>query len=574
MKRPSSLACTLLATILLALPAAVNAALNLPELPTVATEAMAYHDSLEVASAHLRAAEFAAAEPLYQELTHRFPQDARAWSGLGLCHYHLKRFEEAGREYLRAVELGIPFAPVLLYNTACCQALAGHSKEAMATLKRALAEGFEDRTNIAQDRDLDSLHSFADWGEVAGLLPDGVTDRVEGWRYDLKFWLKEVRRLHPAPFAHTPEPEFLARVKDLNDRIPKLSDEEIMMELVKLAALLGDGHSGFRPMPRSRIQLGSLPVQFYEFADGLFVIDANEDYAELIGAKVLSLGTREVAGVWPDLAELIPRDNSMRILQQGPFLLTLPAVLRELGAIDDTQSVPLHIRDKSGKERTVEVTPMPLGRVNFELIPSKLPDAGEPPHYLAHADDVLWMDALDHGHVLYVLFNVVRDGPTESIAAFAQRMKKRLSESPQIDAVVVDVRNNDGGNSFLYPPLVKALVYFEQLRDDAQLYVIMGRQTFSACQNFVTDLDTWTDAVFVGEPSGSRPNAIGESTFSVLPYSGLRAGISSRYHQESYPGDDRKWIAPDVPLALKSADYFANRDPILDAVLSRVSRSH
>ena len=79
----------------------------------------------------------------------------------------------------------------------------------------------------------------------------------------------------------------------------------------------------------------------------------------------------------------------MRILQQGPFLLTLPAVLRELGAIDDTQSVALHIRDKNGKERTVEVTPMPLGRVNFELIPSKLPDAGEPPLYLAHADDVL-----------------------------------------------------------------------------------------------------------------------------------------------------------------------------------------
>jgi hypothetical protein len=210
---------------------------------------------------------------------------------------------------------------------------------------------------------------------------------------------------------------------------------------------------------------------------------------------------------------------------------------------------------------------MPLGRVNFELIPSKLPDAGKPPLYLAHADDVLWMDALEEGRVLYVLFNVVRDGPTESIAGFAERMKQRLSESPDIHAVVVDVRNNGGGNSFLYPPLVKALVYFEQLRSDARLYLIMGRQTFSACQNFVTDLDTWTDAVFVGEPSGSRPNAIGESTFSILPYSGLRAGISSRYHQESYPGDDRKWIAPDVPLGLESSDYFANRDPILDTVL-------
>jgi hypothetical protein len=553
-------------------PRPSRAALDLPELPTAAAEALAYRDSLDVATAHLRAGEFAAAEPIYQELSRTFPQDARVWSGLGLCHYRLKRFDESAREYLRAVQLGVPFPTVYIYDAACSEALAGQQKEAMITLKRALAEGLEDRSLVGQDSDLDSLHDLPDWPEVAGLLPAGITDRVAGWRYDLDFWWKEVRRLHPAPFAKTPESEFLARIKSLHDRIPKLSDEQIMMEFVKLAALLGDGHSGIRPMPRSRIQLRSLPLQLYVFTDGVFVIDANEDYTDLIGARVLSLGTREVDGVWPDLAELVPRDNPMRILQQGPFLLTIPAVLRELGAIGDTETVPVKVRDATGKERTVEVESMPMGRVNFELIPSKLPGAGKAPLYLSHADDVLWMGALDGGHVLYVEFNVVRDGPNESITEFAGRMKTRLTENPEIDTVIVDVRNNGGGNSFLYPPLVKTLVYYEGLRDDTELYVLLGRQTFSACENFVTDLDTWTGAVFVGEPSGSRPNMIGESTFSLLPYSGLRAGISSRYHQESYPGDARLWIAPSIPIGLGSEDYFANRDPILDTVLSAVAK--
>jgi hypothetical protein len=30
--------------------------------------------------------------------------------------------------------------------------------------------------------------------------------------------------------------------------------------------------------------------------------------------------------------------------------------------------------------------------------------------------------------------------------------------------------------------------------------------------------------------------------------------------------DRRVWIAPDVPMALTSADYLAGRDPVLEAV--------
>ena len=31
--------------------------------------------------------------------------------------------------------------------------------------------------------------------------------------------------------------------------------------------------------------------------------------------------------------------------------------------------------------------------------------------------------------------------------------------------------------------------------------------------------------------------------------------------------DTRVWIAPRIPVRLTARDYFANRDPVLDAVL-------
>jgi C-terminal processing protease CtpA/Prc len=83
---------------------------------------------------------------------------------------------------------------------------------------------------------------------------------------------------------------------------------------------------------------------------------------------------------------------------------------------------------------------------------------------------------------------------------------------------------------------------------------------------FVNALDRYTSAVFAGEPSGSRPNFVGESAPTTLPYSGLQMTISTRYHQTD-DQDQRTWIAPKIPVELSSEEYFANRDPVLDAVL-------
>src|SRR5260370_1121071 len=66
----------------------------------------------------------------------------------------------------------------------------------------------------------------------------------------------------------------------------------------------------------------------------------------------------------------------------------------------------------------------------------------------------------------------------------------------------------------------------------------------------------------------SRRAAAGgkETTFS-LPWSGGITSVSNRYH-ETIPGDTRRWIEPKPRIELGSADYFANRDPVLDALLA------
>jgi hypothetical protein len=173
---------------------------------------------------------------------------------------------------------------------------------------------------------------------------------------------------------------------------------------------------------------------------------------------------------------------------------------------------------------------------------------------------------------LYFQFNQVRNTDDESIAEFADQLAALLAnEDPS--ALIVDMRHNNGGNNTLVQPLVKTLITYEQRSESNQIYVITGRNTFSAAQNFINRIEQWTDAVFVGEPSASSPNFVGEETTLLLPYSRVRGSISNRYWQDSQPFDQRPWITPALPVAPTAADYFSGRDAALEAILEVVANN-
>ena len=99
------------------------------------------------------------------------------------------------------------------------------------------------------------------------------------------------------------------------------------------------------------------------------------------------------------------------------------------------------------------------------------------------------------------------------------------------------------------------------------VFVITGRRTFSAAQTLASMLETHTSAVFVGEPTGSRPNFHGEDSEFTLPWSGLKGSISSAWFQGGETSfDQRPWIAPDLPAELTPGDLAARRDPSLAAI--------
>ncbi len=209
------------------------------------------------------------------------------------------------------------------------------------------------------------------------------------------------------------------------------------------------------------------------------------------------------------------------------------------------------------------------GRAALELIPPRNAP-GTPPLYLQDASPY-WLRPIAGTSIVYVQYNAIATDERESPEQFAARLRGVLRETKATE-LVVDVRHNGGGNTYLYPPILNAIISFQDSAAGRRVWVIIGRRTFSAAQNFATTIQRYTNAIYVGERTGSRPNFVGESPPVVLPYSGLYATISSRYHQNTDFTDKRAWIAPDVPTPLSSADYFANRDPAMEAIMELVKK--
>jgi hypothetical protein len=202
----------------------------------------------------------------------------------------------------------------------------------------------------------------------------------------------------------------------------------------------------------------------------------------------------------------------------------------------------------------------------WTALPDTVPGRPRPLH-LRHRELPYWFEYLPAADLVYFQYNAVTDHPAEPFAAFCDRLFAFIA-GRRPGRLVIDLRWNGGGNTFLAQPLLHHLIRCPEISRRGALFVIIGRLTFSAAQNTATAIDRETGAIFVGEPTGSRPNFTGETIPFELPYSKLRANAGDLYWQTSWPEDHRTWIAPDIYAPPAFEAFRRNQDPAMDAILA------
>jgi len=128
------------------------------------------------------------------------------------------------------------------------------------------------------------------------------------------------------------------------------------------------------------------------------------------------------------------------------------------------------------------------------------------------------------------------------------------------------MRENRGGSSTILNPLIKE-VKKSSFNQPGNLYVIIGKDTFSSAILNAISLREETKANFIGEATGGEPNHYGEVKQFKLPNSQITIRYSTKYFH--WLDEDVNTLQPDKMIEETFAAYRSGTDPVLEWIMKQ-----
>jgi len=517
--------------------------------------------------------------PIAKNLTQQYQNDGDLFYVSGLAYYETGQYKKSIAALINTLNLGgtvlhdVPTGSApsndIMIKIAKAYALDGDKANSMIWLKKGFEARFDEKPFLKGDPAFRTFNEDPDFQQLFGFSNKTELTRVEAWYCDIDYLAKRILELHYNTSYFASDTSFDNTILSLKSRIDSLSDQQIVVELMKVFGSLGNGHNLIIPTSPKNGSLKRLPVQFYKFDDGVFIVE-EEDFRQWIGCKVEYIEGTPIEEALQKTNAVNPRDNDMQTLWLGPYYLGLPDVLEGLGIIKAAHQVAITLSDSKGVSQKVTMNPINWIFTGFPKIPQLKKETQ--PLFLSKINDPYWYELLEDDNIIYVQFNTVTNKEDQSFEEFNIEVCNQIAQSKTLH-LILDLRHNHGGDGSLLPPLLKMINSFKVLNPTGEIFVMIGRETFSAGHNLLTEITKNADPVIVGEPSGSKPNHIGEAGWLQLPYSGLMGLVSTQFHQDSKAEDNRKWIAPHIPVCLSSTDYFNGNDKALNVILEVINTS-
>ncbi|MCB9055763.1 MAG: tetratricopeptide repeat protein [Chitinophagales bacterium] len=392
------------------------------------------------------------------------------------------------------------------------------------------------------------------------------------WQSDLRFLQQTVHKDYSHLFKKVTAEEFDKTANQLYNDIPKLSENEIMAGFSKLVAMFGYGHTSIY-WHMSPIKYHILPLNLYRFSDGVYIEGCDKKYEDVVGAKVISVEGMPVDKALEAVKPIFPAENDFFFMAYGLDYLTIPETLEAQKVIRQVKPTMTYTLEKNGKKfdksfEIVEAFRLPRS-YSFSVTKDNWVSARNQkttPYYLKDLDKIYYYEYLPESKTVYVRHSQIQDDPSEAIPAFYKKVFDFINKN-DVEKMVLDVRLNGGGNNYKNKPIITGIIETAKINQPGKLFVIIGRRTYSACQNLVNELSNYTNAMFVGEPTGENINFYGDNRLVELPKTKIPVRLSFAWWQDKPQWENADWTAPQYAVDMSFEQYKNDQDPVLDACL-------
>ena len=395
------------------------------------------------------------------------------------------------------------------------------------------------------------------------------------WRQDLRFLQKTVHTDHSFLFKKISAKDFDTQVDELYEAIPDLADHEVIVGLARIVSSFAYGHTSIWLTgwdPSNLYGFHQMPFNLYHYSDGIYIQGVHKRYKKTLGAKVLKVESIPIGQVLQAIRPVVPVENEQFFKAYGVNYLGTPEVLHAQGVMEKLKTSVTLTLEKDGKifEQTfapveIDLSPIEYGHIHQQGVWLDARDTTETPLWLKNLELNYYFEYLTEHKTIYVRHSQIQDDPEENIPDFYTRVFDFIQNN-DVERLILDVRLNGGGNNYKNKSIITSIIRSEKINKSGKFFVILGRRTFSACQNLVNELDTYTEAIFVGEPTAENINFYGDNRLIELPNSKIPARLSFAWWQDKPQWENGPWLAPHLAVDMSFEEYKNNHDPTLEAI--------
>jgi len=392
------------------------------------------------------------------------------------------------------------------------------------------------------------------------------------WQHDLKFIQETVHKDYAHLFKKVTATKFDSEVEKLYKEIPNLKDHEVMVGLSRIISLFQYGHTrfGFRG---GVVPYHKLPFNLYHFNDGVYIEGTHKDHSVALGAKVIRIENTSIDEALKLVRPVVPVENDQYFKAFGINYLAIPEVLhaqRIIPSLNQTVTLTLEKNGRTFEHSFTSMAPDVM-KLNYSLMRQEgewlsAREQGNTPYYLKNLDKIYYYEYIPEKKTVYVRQSQVQDDPSADIPTFYAEVFDFIDKN-DVEKLVIDVRLNGGGNNYKNKPVVAGIMASPKINKPGSLFVIIGRRTFSACQNLINEFDNYTNVIFVGEPSAENINFYGDNRSITLPNSKHSMRLSFAWWQDKPQWENADWTEPHMAVDMSFEEYKTNQDPVLDTIL-------
>lgn len=414
-------------------------------------------------------------------------------------------------------------------------------------------------------------------------LPSEVQGTLEPWQGDIYFLEYELPKLHKNIYHSISKEEYIKKIEQLKIDCENLETEKQTIKIREFVSAIGDAHTSYYSKMTE-----AFPLNLVFLDNGIFVTAALEENRHLVrtnnietkpaSVELIAINgmpifeeverdSNSTKNIYSIFESILSHENESHLNNQLSTCLLDPNILYGAGITSSKENCRMTFKFPDDSEEDIDFQSKSLSTFKdldwVVYYDDNYPaDRSVLPNYIQYDRETYY------GHyypvpdnTLYILYNSCSNNSEQSFSEFINEQYSNIGIKT-IDKVIVDLRNNGGGDSRIIKPLYNLL---DNELSNSQLYVIIGEKTFSSALMNAIDLSKKYDGILIGDSTGGKPNHYGEVKHIQLP-TGNFISWSTKYFT-MIPGDNSDSLYPDIPIAIESEDFFSYIDPILNYII-------